>query len=224
MSLMSLMSLMSRIVRFRTCNVYNALDDRAVQTFARARCSAREFDSGARKATAERLRPLQFRKGAHQLKGIRTMSVFGKILEKLGLRKNAPESMGTKVQQQTPSREASPQATQSQATPQQRGAPPAGSQAPPAQMPMSEVDVEAKLEQLAAANPQKLNWRTSIVDLMKLLGMESSLAERKELAAELGYPPEGMNDSAKMNIWLHKAVLWEIAKNGGNVPKELLDR
>ena len=88
---------------------------------------------------------------------------------------------------------------------------------------MSDVDIAAKLDKLAAENPQKLNWRTSIVDLMKLLGMESSLQERKDLAEELGYPREGMSDSAKMNIWLHKAVLWEIAKNGGNVPKELLD-
>ena len=88
---------------------------------------------------------------------------------------------------------------------------------------MSDVDVLAKLDRLAADNPQKLNWRTSIVDLMKLLGMESSLDERKQLAEELGYPREGMSDSAKMNTWLHKAVLWEIAKNGGNVPKELLD-
>jgi hypothetical protein len=90
-------------------------------------------------------------------------------------------------------------------------------------MPMSETDVAAKLDRLAADNPQKLNWRTSIVDLMKLLGMESSLEERKELAQELGYPREGMSDSAKMNVWLHKAVLWEISKNGGNVPKELLN-
>ena len=87
---------------------------------------------------------------------------------------------------------------------------------------MSEVDITAKLDQMAAANSQKLNWRTSIVDLMKLLGMESSLAERKELAAELGYPQAGMDDTAKMNVWLHKAVLWEIQKNGGKVPQELL--
>ena len=72
-------------------------------------------------------------------------------------------------------------------------------------------------------NPQKLNWRTSIVDLMKLLGMESSLTERKELATELGCPAEYMHDSAKMNVWLHKQVLRQIAENGGNVPKELLD-
>ena len=81
----------------------------------------------------------------------------------------------------------------------------------------------AQLEQRAAANPQKLNWRTSIVDLLKLLDMDSSLAARKGLAAELGCPPELIGDSAKMNMWLHKTVLARIAENGGNVPKELLD-
>ena len=84
------------------------------------------------------------------------------------------------------------------------------------------VDVEAVLEGLAAKNPQKLNWRTSIVDLMKLVGMDSSLAERKELAQELGYTGN-MNDSASMNIWLHKQVLRKLAENGGKVPANLLD-
>jgi Domain of unknown function (DUF3597) len=159
------------------------------------------------------------------------MSVFGKILEKLGMGKKAqgPTGAGTSSTSATPgtaSRQGSTQQTQAQPqaqSTQQRGAGQTGSQAPPPQMPMSEVDIAVKLDRLAADNPQKLNWRTSIVDLMKLLGMESSLAERKELAEELGYPREGMSDSAKMNIWLHKAVLWEISKNGGNVPKELLD-
>lgn len=84
------------------------------------------------------------------------------------------------------------------------------------------VDVEAVLEGLAAKNPQKLNWRTSIVDLMKLVGMDSSLAERKELAQELGYTGN-MNDTASMNIWLHKQVLRKLAENGGKVPANLLD-
>ncbi len=88
---------------------------------------------------------------------------------------------------------------------------------------MAEVDVISMLEGWAAQTPQKLNWRTSIVDLMKLLGMESSLSERKELATELGCPAEYMHDSAKMNVWLHKEVLRQIAQNGGNVPAELYD-
>jgi phenylalanyl-tRNA synthetase beta subunit len=86
-----------------------------------------------------------------------------------------------------------------------------------------QVDVVAKLEEMAKANPEKLNWKVSIVDLMKLLGMDSSLAARKELAAELGCPAEKMGDSAQMNMWLHKTVLQKMAENGGNVPAELLD-
>jgi hypothetical protein len=91
----------------------------------------------------------------------------------------------------------------------------------PAPIPM--VDVVAQLEKRAAANPQKLNWRTSIVDLLKLLDIDSSFAARKELATELACPPGLMSDSAKMNTWLHKTVLARIAANGGNVPRELLD-
>ena len=91
----------------------------------------------------------------------------------------------------------------------------------PTSVPM--VDVVAQLEQRAKANPQKLNWRTSIVDLLKLLEIESSFAARKELATELGCPADLMGDSAKMNIWLHKTVLARIAANGGNVPKDLLE-
>ncbi len=84
------------------------------------------------------------------------------------------------------------------------------------------VDVVAQLEERAAANPQKLNWRVSIVDLLKLLDIDSSLAARKELAAELACPAELMSDSAQMNMWLHKTVLARIAENGGNIPQELL--
>ena len=95
--------------------------------------------------------------------------------------------------------------------------------AKPAPTPISEVDVVAQLEKRAAANSQKLNWRTSIVDLLKLLDMDSSLDERKALATELGCPTTLMSDSAKMNMWLHREVLKRIAANGGNVPKELVD-
>ncbi len=95
--------------------------------------------------------------------------------------------------------------------------------APPPPRAVALVDVVAQLEQRAAANPQPLNWRTSIVDLLKLLDIDSSLAARKELATELGCPAELMADSAKMNMWLHKTVLARIAANGGNVPQDLLD-
>ncbi len=84
------------------------------------------------------------------------------------------------------------------------------------------VDVVAKLEAMATANPEKLNWRVSIVDLMKLLGLDSSLSARKELAIELGCPAAKMADSAQMNMWLHKTVLQKLADNGGNIPADLL--
>jgi len=90
----------------------------------------------------------------------------------------------------------------------------------PATAPGQSVDVEAVLTDLASKNPQQLNWRTSIVDLMKLLNLDSSLNSRKELAQELHYSGD-MNDSAAMNIWLHKQVMQKLADNGGKVPDDL---
>jgi hypothetical protein len=92
----------------------------------------------------------------------------------------------------------------------------------PAAPPIAIVDVVAQLEEWAAANPQRLNWKTSIVDLLKLLELDSSFGARKELATELGCPANLMQDSAQMNMWLHKTVLQKIADNGGNIPNELL--
>ena len=86
--------------------------------------------------------------------------------------------------------------------------------------PMSEVDVESNLDQMAQKNSEKLNWRTSIVDLMKLLGLDSSLTARKQLAQELNYSGD-TNDSATMNMWLHKQVMNKVAANGGKVPADL---
>jgi hypothetical protein len=132
------------------------------------------------------------------------MGFFSSILEKLGLK----------------SAQAQPAAVPPPAAAPQPAPAPA---APPAPVPIPVVDVVAQLEKLAAANPQKLNWKTSIVDLLKLLDIDSSYAARKELATELGCPANLMGDSAQMNMWLHKTVLKKIADNGGNVPKELLD-
>ena len=88
--------------------------------------------------------------------------------------------------------------------------------------PAAEVDVDAILTAEAANAGQALNWRTSIVDLMKLLGIDSSLDNRKSLAQELGYTG-ALDGSADMNIWLHKAVMRELAANGGKVPADLTD-
>jgi Domain of unknown function (DUF3597) len=83
------------------------------------------------------------------------------------------------------------------------------------------VDIAAVLEKMAASHKEKLDWKHSIVDLMKLVGMDSSLSERKELAADLHYTGD-TNDSAKMNVWLHKEVMKKLAENGGKVPADLL--
>jgi hypothetical protein len=133
------------------------------------------------------------------------MGILSKILEKLGIGRTAAAPAPSLPPTAAP---ASPSAVPT---------------APPPPRPVALVDVVAQLEQRAAANPQKLNWRTSIVDLLKLLEIDSSFAARKELATELGCPAELMGDSAKMNIWLHKTVLARIAANGGNVPQDLLD-
>lgn len=101
--------------------------------------------------------------------------------------------------------------------------PPPPPAAPAAPIAVSEVDVVAKLTALAEKHDEKLNWKTSIVDLLKLLDLDSNLGARKELAAELDCPEAKMGDSAQMNMWLHKTVLAKIAANGGNIPRDLLD-
>src|SRR5262249_10842687 len=86
--------------------------------------------------------------------------------------------------------------------------------------PAGSVDVAAIVDKAAAAKHEKLEWRTSIVDLMKALDIDSSLAARKELAKELGYTGD-TNDSASMNVWLHKQVMAKLAANGGKLPPEI---
>ena len=87
--------------------------------------------------------------------------------------------------------------------------------------PAAPVDLTAVMEGLAAHNPESLDWKRSIVDMLKLVGMDSSLSARKELADDLHYPGD-KDDSAAMNEWLHKEVLTKLAANGGKVPAELL--
>ena len=170
------------------------------------------------------------------------MSIFTSILEKLGLRKEkketvAPAAAAPKVEAAKPvapavvNKPAAPVAAKPASTVAQAGAARAMKddrdmiEAPVKAAPkaISEVDVVANLEKLAAASPVQLNWQVSIVDLLKLLDMDSSLTARKELAVELGCPADAMSDSARMNVWLHKTVLKQIAENGGNIPQNLLD-
>ena len=132
------------------------------------------------------------------------MGFFSKMLEKLGFHSDVANAAA-----------ATPASADASGAP----TPPPSADTP---KPMDVVDVVAQLEQRAATKPQALNWQTSIVDLLKLLDMDSSLEARRELAAELGCPPSVMADSASMNMWLHKEVLSRIAANGGNVPANLL--
>jgi 3-oxoacyl-ACP reductase-like protein len=108
------------------------------------------------------------------------------------------------------------------ATPTAQSAPAPASAAPsaPAAASATPVDVAAIMDGLAGQSSERLDWRRSIVDLMKLINLDSSLTARKELAQELNYAGD-MNDSASMNIWLHKQVMTKLAENGGNVPDEL---
>ena len=135
------------------------------------------------------------------------MGFFSNILEKLGMKEAAAAPVITP-----------PAAVAAAPAPAAVAAAPAE----PVVQPIAMVDVMTLLAEKAAKHPEKLNWKTSIVDLLKLLGLDSSLAARKELAKELYCPDELMADSAKMNMWLHKNVLGHIAANGGNIPAELL--
>lgn len=137
------------------------------------------------------------------------MGFFSNILEKLGMKEAAAAPVITPPPAAAPTPAAAP-------------APVAAAPAEPVVNPIAMVDVVALLTEKAAKHPEKLNWKTSIVDLLKLLGLDSSLAARKELAKELYCPDDKMADSAQMNMWLHKNVLGHIAANGGNIPKELL--
>lgn len=165
------------------------------------------------------------------------MSVFGSILSKIFHHAGA-----TPPDQQTASATPAPAPTADAgaapaATPDPAAAPattaptasaaPAASAAPstaapgaPASSPQQTVDVASVLEGLAAKNSQKLDWRHSIVDMMKLLDLDSSLSSRQELAKELHYTGD-MSDSAKMNMWLHGEVMKKLAANGGKVPDDL---
>jgi hypothetical protein len=156
-----------------------------------------------------------------QPKGVISMGFFSKILEKLGLGKGqaaAPAAKPASTIKPTPKPAASSAkpASAAPSTPK----PTIGNYEPKTSA-ISEVDVVKKLDQLAAGSG--LDWKVSIVDLLKLLDIDSSREARNELAKELNCPAELMSDSAKMNTWLHKEVLRQIAANGGNIPQSLLD-
>ncbi|HET9797308.1 MAG TPA: DUF3597 domain-containing protein [Gemmatimonadaceae bacterium] len=140
------------------------------------------------------------------------MSVLGSLMSKI-LGNSAREEAAKENAAASASRAAAPAAPAPS-----KGAAASASTAPTPPV----VDVELVLETKAAGAGQKLDWQHSIVDLMKLVGIDSSLANRRELAAELGYTGD-TNDTATMNIWLHKQVLRKLSENGGRVPANLLD-
>ena len=140
------------------------------------------------------------------------MSLFNTILEKLGLRKK------DQIAAKSPEFGSAGGGVAPRTTPERQKDDRIPGQIPRA---ISEVDVVKKLEQLSAG--KALNWKVSIVDLLKLLDIDSSREARNELAKELGCPADLMSDSAKMNTWLHKQVLKKIAANGGNIPQALLN-
>ena len=131
------------------------------------------------------------------------MSIFGTIMGKI---------MGNQARKEAAAENAARPAAA------QTSAPAATAVATPA----STVDVAARLDEMKAASKQTLNWRESIVDLMKLVGIDSDITNRRALAHELGYTGD-LNDSATMNVWLHKQVMQKLAENGGKVPANLLD-
>ena len=156
------------------------------------------------------------------------MGLFNNILEKLGLKKKEEEKKAVGAEGAV---KAAPAAKP--AAPAAKAAPAAAAKAAPAQKDddaavaaaapkaIDVVDVVAQLE--AKAKGKELNWKVSIVDLLKLLELDSSREAREELAKELNCPADQMSDSARMNTWLHKEVLRQIAANGGNIPADLLD-
>jgi len=155
------------------------------------------------------------------------MGMFDKVLTKLGLLKPAAQKV---VESKAPAAPVTPSVTHANTEKILEDARMelkremdgfAAAAAKPQAVEM--VDVMSKLKGMAKANPEELNWQHSIVDLLKLLDIDSSLASRKELAVELGCPAEKMDDLVQMNTWLHKAVLQKIAENGGNIPASMLD-
>ena len=132
------------------------------------------------------------------------MSIFGKIMSAI---------FGSKA-------DAAPAGGGSAASPASGSAAPAGGSSSATAAPAQSVDVAPILDKAVAAKKEKLEWRTSIVDLMKALDIDSSLGARKELAKELGYTGD-TNDSATMNVWLHKQVMAKLVANGGKLPPEI---
>ena len=145
------------------------------------------------------------------------MGILSNIFRKI-FPSSHPAAAQAKPQATPGSMQSQPTQTAQQTSPQAAPRP----AAPPPAAPMEMVDVEAILNKMAQSAGEPLNWRSSIVDLLKLLNLDSSLQSRKELAQELDYKGD-TGDSASMNIWLHRQVMNRLAANGGKVPADLRD-
>jgi hypothetical protein len=162
------------------------------------------------------------------------MGFFGKILEKLGIKKeeevaapaatvahDKPAAVEAKPAAPAIVKPSTPVAAQKDDVVTAPKQPTISKMEAPKPVAVSEVDVMKHLEEISLG--KGLDWKVSIVDLLKLLDIDSSREARNELATELGCPADLMTDSVKMNVWLHKEVLKQIAKNGGNIPASMLD-
>jgi Domain of unknown function (DUF3597) len=153
------------------------------------------------------------------------MSIFGNIMSAI-FKSSHPATTAPSPAPTPPTSTSASTSTATMERGESRGGAAPASSAPEgstAAATLERVDVAAVLTKLAAQNKEKLDWRRSIVDLMKLLNLDSGLAARKQLAKELHYAGD-MNDSASMNIWLHKQVMQKLAENGGKVPADLMAR
>jgi hypothetical protein len=157
------------------------------------------------------------------------MSIFGSIMSGIFDHADSAPAPGAKTSKEAQTSAPTPQSAPAAPTPQSAADAPTGQSAAAAPIapstapqssssgPKSPVDVTAIMDKLASQAKEKLEWRKSIVDLMKLLNLDSSIASRKRLAQELHYSGN-MNDSASMNVWLHKQVMIKLAEHGGKVP------
>jgi hypothetical protein len=142
------------------------------------------------------------------------MSIFGSIASAIFGKGKTPGATAL-----APGAPGTPKAPGAPAAPAPQGTATAGG-APATGKTMTQTDVEGMIRKIADEQSEKLNWRQSIVDLMKLLKLDSSLTARKQLAQELGYKGS-LDGSAEMNIWLHKEVMTKLAESGGVVPESL---
>jgi Domain of unknown function (DUF3597) len=147
------------------------------------------------------------------------MSLFSSILDKLGIKK---AEVAAKPAAPVSTASAAPTSSVTTIGTTYSAVPKAPAPAAPTAIPV--VDVVSKLNGLAERNPLKLNWKESIVDLLVLLGLGHSEKDLEELATELNCPASALSSSFKRNMWLHKTVLQKIAENGGNIPRELLNK